>query len=296
GVRGQSLKEEDIIDTIKTCNTHDWALIFTNSGKVYKMRIWDIPESSKNAKGTPLVNFLSIKQNERLEAFLTLTNGELEGKGFVFFGTEAGIAKRTELADFANIRSSGIRAINLKDGDNLVFAGLTDGKQDMLITTSEGQSIRFKETDCRPMGRAARGVAGIKLKKAGDRVVGATTISAKDTGSKNVSLLVVSANGYGKRTLVGAYKVQNRGGSGILTYKVSTKTGKLVSAKPIDSNNKPDVLIASQSGKIIRLKASGISQLKRDTMGVKLINLSGSDKVTSVGVLEEEEEKLPEKK
>jgi DNA gyrase subunit A len=290
GVKGQTLKEEDIIDTIRTCETHDWALIFTNTGKVYKMRVWDIPEAGRNAKGTPLVNFLSIKQNESVEAFLALTNGQLEGKGFVFFVTQLGTVKRTSLADFANIRSSGIRAINLTDDDSLVFAGLTDGKQDVLVTTSEGQSIRFKETDSRSMGRAARGVSGIKLKKAGDKVVGATTIPATEKDTKNLDLLVVAGKGYGKRTNVSAYKIQNRGGSGILTYKVAPKTGKLVSAKLLDLDAKPDILVASRGGKVIRLKAESISRLKRDTMGVKLINLGASDAVTSVGVLEKEEE------
>jgi DNA gyrase subunit A len=291
GVKGQDLKEEDIIDTIKTCDTHDWALIFTNTGKVYKMRIWDIPETSRNAKGTPMVNFLSIRQDERVEAFLTLSNEIMGGEGYVFFVTEAGLVKRTTLANFANIRSSGIRAINLAEEDNLVFAGITDGEKDVLITTSAGQSIRFRENDVRVMGRAARGVSGIKLKKEGDTVVGATTIPFE---TKELTILVASEKGFGKRTKVDEYKTQNRGGSGILTYKMTPKTGKLVSAKLIEKAAKPDVLIATQSGKVIRLDAAKISILGRATQGVKLINLGGNDRVTSLGILDKaiEEELL----
>jgi len=150
GVVGQGLKEEDSVDTIRTCSTHDWALFFTNTGRVYKMRVWDIPESSRTAKGTPLVNFLSMTQNERMQAFLTVTTADMsEEKGFVFFVTEKGVVKRTGMPEFSNIRSSGILAIKLGDGDNLAFAGITYGEDDVLITTTMGQSIRFSEKDVR---------------------------------------------------------------------------------------------------------------------------------------------------
>ncbi len=286
GVVGQGLKDEDTIATIKACSTHDWALFFTNTGKVYKMRIWDIPESSRQAKGTPLVNFLSTSQNERVEAFLALT-GEVmsEEKGFVFFVTEKGVVKRTSMKEFSNIRSSGILAIKLSNEDNLVFAGLTSGTDDILVTTSNGQSIRFGETDVRDMGRAAAGVTGIRLSKSPDKVVG-TVIIPK--GEKKIHLLVVSNKGYGKQTPINEYKVQNRAGSGILTYKVTDKTGHLVTARELNTEIKSDLLLATSDGKILRLASKQIPTLGRATQGVRLIKLDGSDTLISVAVIAEE--------
>ncbi len=292
GVVGQQLKEEDSIDTIKICSTHDWALFFTNTGKVYKMRVWDIPESSRTAKGTPLVNFLSMSQNERVEAFLTIMVSDMtEEKGFVFFVTEGGTVKRTGMPEFANIRSSGILAIKLAQGDNLAFAGLTYGSDDILITTLMGQSIRFHETEVRDMGRAAGGVTGIKLSKGNDKVVGSVIIPKN---AKNVDLLVVSDKGYGKRTSTTEYKTQSRAGSGILTYKVTEKTGHLVSARAVTTDNGSDILLATASGKVLRMSAKNVPVLGRATQGVRLIKLDTDDSLTSAAVLEEELEENSE--
>jgi DNA gyrase subunit A len=286
GVKGQELKEEDSIDTIRMCETHDWAFFFTNTGKVYKMRIWEIPETTRTAKGTPLVNFLSMKQDEKVQGFLTLGNGELEeSKGFVFFSTENGIVKKTSISDYANIRSTGIIAIKLEKGDNLTFVGFTGGKDDVLITTAMGQSIRFSEKDVRAMGRAAKGVTGIKLAKKNDRVVGSIIIPEK---SKDVQLLVVSSLGYGKKTKVGEYKVQKRAGSGILTYKVKDKTGELVSARSLTKGKEEDILIATTTGKVIRLGSKQVPSLGRATQGVRLIKLNAGDKAASVAIIESE--------
>lgn len=287
GVSGQSLKEEDVVETIRTCNTHDWAFFFTNTGKVYKMRIWEIPESSRKAKGTPLVNFLSIKQNEKIQAFVTMNNETLANpKNYMFFVTEKGKVKKTSMDQYENIRSSGIIAINLADKDSLVFVGLTTGKDEILITTSMGQSIKFKESDVRSMGRTASGVTGIKLSKKNDIVVGSVVIGSKT--SKKASLLAVAENGYGKRTNISEYKTQNRGGSGILTYKVTDKTGSLVSARKVDEKVK-DVLVASQRGQVLRLSLKQIPQLGRATQGVRMIRLPKNDKVSSIALFEEEE-------
>jgi DNA gyrase subunit A len=292
GVHGQVLREEDEIAQIKTCDTHDYAFFFTNTGKVYKLRIWEIPETNRMAKGTALVNFLNISQDERIEAFLTMSADTLEsGSGYVTFVTEAGQIKKTPLEEYENIRSSGILAIKLAPKDNLIWVGLTSGENDILITTSQGQSIRFDESDVRPMGRAAGGVTGIKLSKNDDRVVGTVIIPKKE---KDVSLMVVSDKGYGKRTPVGEYKVQNRGGSGILTYKVTAKTGQLVAAGEHYANSDCDLLIATSTGKVIRLSSTQIPLLGRATMGVRLIRLDDKDKVTSVAILEKDETILEE--
>src|SRR3989339_663320 len=290
GVKGQSLKEEDSIEQLRVCQTHDWALFFTNTGKVYKMRIWEIPESGRNAKGTPIVNFLSILPKEKISAFLALKTETLESDtGYIVMTTEKGRVKKTDMSQFSNIRSSGIIAIKLTSEDPLNYAGITSGNDDIMLTTSLGQSIRFSEKDVRPMGRTASGVTGIRLAKAGDYVVG-TAIVNRDLNKAN--LLVVSNRGYGKKTPIAEYKVQNRAGSGILTYKETPKTGKLIVARLLDPASEPDILIATASGQIIRLSANQVSKLGRATQGVRLIKLDDSDRVTSVGVFEEEPEEV----
>jgi DNA gyrase subunit A len=286
GVNGQQLREEDSVAYIKVCDTHDWAFFFTNKGKVYRMRVWDIPEAQKAAKGTPLVNFLSMGQEEKVEAFLAVNNDFLESKqGSIFFVTEQGTVKKTPVEEFSNIRSSGIIAIKLGEGDSLIYAGLTGGNDEILITTALGQSIRFSEKTVRPMGRSAGGVTGIRLGKKDDRVVGTVILSGK---GKEVNLLTVSEYGHGKKTPTEEYKVQNRAGSGILTYKVTDKTGKLVSARALYKNARNDILIASSDGKVLRLSTEQIPSLGRATQGVKLMKLEGKDKVTSVAILEVE--------
>jgi DNA gyrase subunit A len=294
GIKGQELRDEDAVDSIKICNTHDWAFFFTNTGKVYKLRIWDIPESSRNAKGIPLINFLSMKQDEKVQAFITKTIEELENNSkndCIFFTTKKGVVKKTSVDDFENIRTSGIIAITLDKGDDLTFVDTTTGEDDVLLTTAMGQSIRFSEKDVRPMGRSAKGVGGIKLSKNDDMVVGTVIIPKK---SKDVELLVLSDLGYGKKTPTEEYKVQKRSGSGILTYKVKDKTGKLVSARALEKGKDIDVLIATTSGKVIRLSAGQIPTLGRATQGVRLIKLDGNDKVASVALMTEEEQEMAE--
>ncbi len=283
GVIGQVLKDEDEVDKIRTCNTHDYALFFTSKGKVHKMRVWEIPETTRTAKGTALINFLNIAQDESIQSFLALSAQELaKDKGFVVFSTEKGHVKRTAIKEFDNIRSSGIMAIKLSADDSLVRAGFSGGNDNVMLTTWEGQSIRFKEVAVRAMGRAAAGVTGIKLAKADDKVVGMVVIDEK---GKEGDLIVVTQGGYGKKTKLKEYKVQNRAGSGILTYKATGKTGKVVYAQVQPPKSKADALIATSSGKIIRMSAKEIPQLGRNTQGVRLIRLGTSDKVTSVTFL-----------
>lgn len=287
GVKGQQLKEEDVVDAIKTCETHDWALFFTNKGKVYKLRAWEIPETTRTSRGTALVNFLNISSTEQVEAFLVLTGEMMQNKdAYVLFGTTGGVVKKTPITDFENIRSSGIAAIKLKDDDSLVWVNYVDGDGEVIMVTSMGQSIRFKHEDARPMGRVASGVRGINVTKAGDSVIGMDFIPAND---KDTKLLIVSEGGYGKKTAIEEYKIQNRGGSGVLTYKVSGKTGKLVAARAINENSDLDILIATKSGKFIRLEEDATPELGRATMGVRLIKLDSGDEVTSVAILDNSE-------
>lgn len=285
GVKGQELKDEDIIETIRTCNTHDTALFFTNKGKVYKLNVWDIPEFSRTAKGTALVNFLSITQDEKVEAFLTVDKTVIDSSnGYIMIGTTKGVVKKTSMADFANIRSSGIMAINLTDGDSLSFAKLTTGKDEVLLVTGQGQSIRFNEDKVRPMGRNASGVIGIKFVKKEDTLVGMDVI--EHNTKETLYVAIITEQGYGKKTVIKEYKLQNRGGSGILTYKVTAKTGKVVTARIINKAIDTDMLIVSASGKIIRLDSKNVPLLGRATMGVRLIKLSTSDKVASIAFID----------
>lgn len=285
GVSGQTLKEEDMIDEIKICQTHDTALFFTNKGRVYKLRVWEIPESGRQAKGTALVNFLNVSQDESVEVFLPISAGQLgEESGYIVFGTKMGNVKKTKLSEYTNIRTNGILAIKLSDGDDLVWAKLSSGSDEVILVTANGQSIRFIEGKVRAMGRAAAGVTGIKIKE-NDKVIGMDVIN-KD--NKKGALIIVTERGYGKKTALHEYKVQNRSGSGILTYKVTEKTGRVVTTRVQGQNEKSDILIASISGKVIRLAVNEIPRLNRATQGVKLIKLDADNKVSSVTLMQEE--------
>lgn len=287
GVTGSTLKEEDEVDAIITCNTHDWAIFFTNRGKAYKLRVWEIPESSRTAKGTALVNFLSIIKEEKVQSLITMSQEDLENSdNYAIFATAKGQIKKTAITEYSNIRSSGIIAINLSEGDSLVEVEVSTGKSEILLTTAQGQSIRFSEKDVRPMGRSASGVTAIKLAKKDDGVVGMVIIS-KEIEKQN--LVLVTERGYGKKTSLDEYKVQNRAGSGILTYKITEKTGKLVAAQAQEDSSNADVLIATASGKIIRLSNKQVPLIGRATQGVRLIKMDESDLVSSVAFLNEDD-------
>ncbi len=283
GVSGQSLKEDDVVTMIKTCNTHDYALLFTNKGKVYKMRVWEIPEAQRAARGTSLANFLSISQGETVEALLTVDEQTLtSGAGYIVFATTRGIIKKTAITEFSNIRASGIMALNLGSDDTLLRVNLSSGNDEILLVTSQGQSIRFKETDVRPMGRQASGVTGVKLAKQNDEVIGMEVLTS---ASDKSDLLVITEKGYGKKTSVDEYKVQNRSGSGVLTYKVTDKVGKVSVARIIEKDPNFDLLISTQNGMIIRVDANTIPTLSRATQGVRIIKLDENDIVSSVAFL-----------
>jgi DNA gyrase subunit A len=287
GVKGTDLKDADGMDTIRTCETHDWALFFSNKGKVYKMRVWEIPEATRTSRGTALVNFLGISPQESVESFLTLTDDDLKDNNkSVFFATKNGKVKKTALSEYENIRTTGIIAVGLEDDDSLVRAEITSGKDHIMLITKKGQSIRFAEEEARNMGRTARGVNGIKFKKKDDEVIGAVVIPL---GADKYDVVTVSAKGYGKKTSLEEYRLQSRGGSGLITYSVSGKTGDLVVGRlePTEKDDKPrDVLLATVSGKVIRIAEKQIPSLSRSTLGVRLIKLGSSDSVASLAFME----------
>jgi len=281
GVRGANLKEEDVIENIRTCNTHDDVYFFTDKGKVYSIKAWDIPESSRTAKGTPAVNLIQIEQNENITAFITLAKNE--NPRYFFMGTRLGMVKKTALEDFSNIRKSGIIAIKLKEGDSLDWVTTTSGSDEIILVTKRGQSLRFKEEEARAMGRTASGVRGIALKNQ-DQVVSLQVITPELAESGQ--LLTISRQGYGKRTNLSNYRSQKRAGSGVRTMRVTEKTGEVVESRAILKQDEGiDLIVTSSQGQLIRLAFKQIPTQGRDTSGVRLIRLNKGDSTASLAVV-----------
>jgi len=280
GVIGASTKEGDTIDRVVTAMTHDNLFFFTNSGKVFQAMAYEIPVSSRIAKGQAIVNFLQIAPGEKITAVISISKGS-QAK-YLFMTTKFGTVKKTAVEDFAKVRRSGLIALNLVKDDELRWIAPTTGKDEVIITTAGGQAIHFKETDVRPMGRTAAGVRGVKLRK-DDSVVGMDVVLKDQKGNQ---VLVFSENGFGKRSDLKGYKIQRRGGSGIKTAKITPKTGKLVSAHIVNTDNLDTDMIASSSkGQIIRTPLRSISALGRATQGVRVMRLNQDDKIAATTVL-----------
>lgn len=282
GVIGLSIKEEDEVEHLLTTTTHSSILFFTTSGRVFQLKAYDVPQSSRTAKGQAIVNFLQIQSGEKISAVLSLK--ELANQKFLIMVTEMGLVKKVKIDSFIQVRRSGLIAIKLKGEDKLQWVKASSGKDEVILTTAQGKSIRFKEKDIRPMSRSAAGVRGIRLKK-GDKVVGMDII--KNTSKKGY-LLVVTENGFGKKTKISLYKVQKRGGTGIKTAKTNQKTGELVASllideTPLSSYKKGDIIIISSLGQVIRIPLKAVPILGRDTQGVRLMRFKEkTDKVASI--------------
>jgi len=280
GVIGAVTKEEDSIKKVLGVMAHDNLLFFTNSGKVFQAKAYEIPASSRVAKGQSIVNFLELKQEESVTAIVAF--GKDDAYKYMLMTTEMGTIKKTAMDEFENVRRSGLLAIKLQPGDALRWVEATSGEDEAVITTSKGQAIHFKEKDVRAMGRTAGGVRGIKLKKE-DKVVGMDVVLKNQKGNQ---LLVIAENGYGKRTDLKQYKIQNRGGSGIKTASVTAKTGKLIGACIINVDEvETDVIITSEKGQIIRIPLKDVSVLGRATQGVRVMRPQSGDKVSAITVL-----------
>lgn len=284
GVRAQALREEDYVETVFTASTHDFILFFTNRGRAYRKKGYMIPEAGRTARGTNIVNIIPVEPGERVNAMLHIR--EMADDAYLVMATRNGTVKRMELAALKNIRNSGIRALGLDEGDELINVMLTDGSQNILMATHNGQAICFAETDVRPMGREAVGVRGIRLKD-GDYCVGA------EVTRPNACVLSITENGYGKRTEASEYvrgggdEPQHRGGSGMKNYNTTEKTGKIAAVKVVENGD--DVLVVSDDGTIIRMEADGISILGRATQGVRMMRLSEGAKVISVALTDHAE-------
>jgi DNA gyrase subunit A len=280
GITGLSTREEDFVENLFVTRTHDYILFFTSKGKVYRLKAYQIPEAGRQAKGTAIVNLLELDQDEKITTVIPIS--EYKEGLYLFLATKKGIVKKTDLMDYDNIRKGGLIAVSLRENDELIDVQLTDGKKDILLVTRNGLSIRFNEQDARPLGRVSQGVRGIKLED-DDEVIGMSAYI------ENTSLLVVTENGFGKRTELDEYKVQFRGGKGILTYRVTERTGKLVGMKLVCDDD--DVMLISSDGTIIRIKVQDISVLGRATQGVTLMRMDEGVKVMAVArIINEDDE------
>ena len=280
GITGISTRAEDFVTEIFTASTHDTILFFSNKGKLYRLRGYEIPEAGRTAKGTAIVNLLSLANGEKITAVIPISNFA-EGK-YLLMGTQKGFIKKTALTEYNSVRKTGLQAITLKEDDELIAVRLTDGQDNIVLVTENGMSITFGEQDVRPMGRTAQGVIGIKLSE-GDKVIGMESIIAGATAT----LLAITENGFGKRTELEEYRVQNRGGRGVITYKVTQKTGKLVGIRVTDDSN--DVMMITDTGTIIRISVKDVSVLGRSTQGVTLMRTNDGGKVVSIELVEPEE-------
>ena len=285
GITGIATREEDFVKQIFTASTHDTILFFSNKGKLYRLRGYEIPEAGRTAKGTAIVNLLSLDPGEKISAVIPLQNFA-EGK-YLLMATRNGLIKKTALSEYSSSKRTGLLAITLKEDDELIDVRLTDGEDNVVLVTKKGMCITFDEKDVRPVGRTAQGVLGIRLDK-DDAVIGMESV----IGGKNATLLAITENGFGKRTELEEYRVQNRGGKGVITYKITPKTGNIVGIRI--ANGDEDVMMITDTGTIIRLNVSEVSVLGRSTQGVTLMRTNDGGKVVSIEIIKPEDQEISE--
>jgi DNA gyrase subunit A len=275
GVTALTTREEDVVEEMFTCSTHDRIMFFTSNGRVYCLKGYEIPESNRQAKGMNIVNLLQLSEGEKVTAMIPMKKLD-EEEGYFTMVTQAGISKRCRVSDFKNIRKAGLNAVDLDEGDKLVSVRLTDGDKEMIVATSAGMAIRYSENDVRVMGRTARGVRVIRLGE-GEKVVGAAVVSEGQT------LITVTENGYGKRTSFEEFNGQNRGGKGVRVHKISEKTGALISVRSVNGDD--DMVIISSDGIIIRVRIADIPVYGRASAGVHVMRISGETKVIATAII-----------
>ncbi|RTE06696.1 DNA gyrase subunit A [Paenibacillus whitsoniae] len=279
GVVGMDTKDNDFVEHLFVTNTHHYLMFFTNKGKVYRLKAYEIPDLSRTARGTPIINLIQIEQGETINAVIPVESFETEQ--YLFFATKQGVVKKTPIDDYSNIRKGGLIAINLREDDDLIGVKLTDGNQGIIMGTKNGMSIHFPEQEVRSMGRSATGVKGIQLDE--DDVVIDMDVVQEDN-----SVLIVTSKGFGKRTPVSEYRSQSRGGKGIKTLNITEKNGPIVGLKVVEENE--DLMIITASGTVIRTSMDGISVMGRNTQGVRLINIREDDEVGTLARVQKSEE------
>jgi DNA gyrase subunit A len=276
---GATAREDDWIEHLFIASTHDYLMFFTDRGQVYWLKVFEIPQGGRGAKGKPVVNCIAIRADERIAALVPVR--AFDDQHWLMFATRNGIVKKTVLSAYGNPRSNGINAINIEEGDELIDVQITDGNNDIVLATADGMSIRFHESDVREMGRATYGVKGIEL-DSGDQVIGKVVVRREAT------LLTVTERGMGKRSELGEYRVQRRGGKGILTLRKTDRTGACIALKEVLDDD--ELMMISRNGIIIRVPVKGISVIGRNTQGVRIMNLDEGDAVMDVArvVIEDE--------
>ncbi|VGQ18545.1 DNA gyrase subunit A [Streptococcus pyogenes] len=284
GVQGTGVNNDDFVRELVSTSTHDTLLFFTNFGRVYRLKAYEIPEYGRTAKGLPIVNLLKLEDGETIQTIINARKEETAGKSF-FFTTKQGIVKRTEVSEFNNIRQNGLRALKLKEGDQLINVLLTSGQDDIIIGTHSGYSVRFNEASIRNMGRSATGIRGVKLRE-DDRVVGASRIQ------DNQEVLVITENGFGKRTSATDYPTKGRGGKGIKTANITPKNGQLAGLVTVDGTE--DIMVITNKGVIIRTNVANISQTGRATLGVKIMKLDADAKIVTFTLVQPEDSSIAE--
>jgi DNA gyrase subunit A len=293
GVTGMTTKEADEVSQIFSANTHDVLLIFTNQGRIFRLKVYELPQGSRQSKGQAIINLVNLSSQETIQSVLNIPKEKLE-QGYLLMVTRQGTIKKTPLSQFANIRTTGIIAIRLDSGDELVWVKHTSGKDEIVLVSHEGQSIRFKETDARPMGRAARGIRGIKLNKA-DYVVGLAVCNPQRTRKKGRrkffhDILVVTEKGLGKRTAINEFPLQKRGGKGVKAAQITPKTGKLISAHLV-TEQVDQIILTSKKAQVIKLPLKNIKRIGRATQGVILMRFAkANDSVAAVALIRKQEE------
>jgi DNA gyrase subunit A len=278
GKKGMATREEDFVSDLFIASTHSHILFFTDKGKAYSLKVYDIPQAGRVARGKAIVNILNVEPGEQITAFLPVREFT-EGR-YIVMATERAFIKKTNLMSFSNIRAGGLIALSLDEGDSLISARLTDGKTDIFLGTRNGKAIRFNESAVREMGRQARGVRGIKLSK-GDTMVSMVTMDELTT------VLTVTTRGYGKRTKSSAYKTQGRGGAGIINIKITAKNGPVVGISKVRDSD--ELMISTSVGKIIRIPMKGVSVIGRSTQGVKLMDIEKEEQITGIASIAEKE-------
>ena len=280
GIKGMSTNEEDFVEQLVSMKTHDYILFFSNRGRIYRMKGYEVPEFSRQSKGLPIINLLQLEKEENISSIISLSADNEEHKYLVFV-TKNGVIKRTELSEFDNIRKSGKIAITLKEDDELIYVGVTTGNDEIAIGANNGRMVRFNEDEVRVMGRSASGVKGIELENS--KVIGAEVIKP------NQLILIVTENGYGKKSEIEEYRLTHRGSKGVKALNITDKNGMMVALKCVNPGDDYDLMIMTDSGIIIKLPLEQVSTLKRATQGVRLINLKEDQKVSTVAVVEKEE-------
>jgi DNA gyrase subunit A len=283
GKTGMKTREEDFVEQLFIASAKDYLLFFTDMGRVYRIKVYEIPEGSRTTKGKAVVNLVNVQEGEKVTAIMPVKDLNCDDL-YLFMATRNGVVKKTPLVEYLNIRTNGINAVNLDEGDKLITVALTDGQKDIFLASRQGKAIRFPEADARPMGRVTRGVRGMNL-EGGDEVIGMEVVDPNASGS---TIFTITENGFGKRTDLDEYRGQSRGGKGLITIKTTTRNGLVVGVMQVADENQ--LMVITDQGKILRVPVAGFSVIGRNTQGVRVMVTEEREKIVAVAKLAERDD------